>query len=294
MTATSFVRAEIESQPEVWALASETADVSMNLLPKRGERVAIVGCGTSWFIAQAYASLRETSGGGETDAFVGSEFPRGRAYDVIIAITRSGTTTEIVNLLRENHGAARTLVITGVADSPAAEVADAIIELAFADEQSVVQTRFATSALVLLRRSLGEDIAPLISDARRALTIPIENFVDVDQVTFLGTNWRIGLASEAALKSREAAQLWTEAYPAMDYRHGPISIAQPGRLVWSLGPAPEGLEDDILTTGAYFVNHDLDPLADLIVAQRFAVAVAESRGLNPDQPRALTRSVILD
>src|SRR5690606_5188899 len=94
-------------------------------------------------------------------------------------------------------------------------------------------------------------------------------------------------------KSREAAQFWAEAYPAMDYRHGPISIAQPGRLVWSLGAAPEGLREEVEATGARFVEHDLDPQAALVVAQRFAVALAERRGLDPDHPRNLSRSVIL-
>ncbi|ALO13183.1 Glucosamine-6-phosphate deaminase [Streptomyces venezuelae] len=41
------------------------------------------------------------------------------------------------------------------------------------------------------------------------------------------------------------------------------------------------------------VESDLDPLADLIRAQRLAVAVAEAQGLNPDAPRNLTRSVVL-
>src|SRR3712207_7559300 len=46
--------------------------------------------------------------------------------------------------------------------------------------------------------------------------------------TFLGRGWTIGLANEAALKLRESAQAWTESYPAMEYRHGPISITAPG------------------------------------------------------------------
>ena len=37
----------------------------------------------------------------------------------------------------------------------------------------------------------------------------------------------------------------------------------------------------------------LDPMADLILAQRFAVTLATSRGLDPDAPRHLARSVVL-
>lgn len=44
-------------------------------LPRRGERVAVVGCGASWFMAQSYAVLRETCGHGETDAYAASGFP---------------------------------------------------------------------------------------------------------------------------------------------------------------------------------------------------------------------------
>jgi fructoselysine-6-P-deglycase FrlB-like protein len=80
----------------------------------------------------------------------------------------------------------------------------------------------------------------------------------------------------------------------MDYRHGPISIAQPGRLVWAFGEVPEGLPAQVSETGAEFIWSDVDPMADLIRAQRLAVARAEDRGMDPDQPRNLTRSVILE
>ena len=66
-------------------------------LPQPGDRVAVVGCGTSFYMARAVAALREAHGGGETDAFPASEFPIGRSYDRIVAISRSGTTTEWSN-----------------------------------------------------------------------------------------------------------------------------------------------------------------------------------------------------
>lgn len=292
MNAHRFVHAEIDSQPATWTRAAESAESFAPLLPARGQKVAVVGCGTSWFIAQSYAVLRERAGHGVTDAFAASEFPGVRDYDLIVALTRSGTTSEIVELIA-TVGDVPTLVISGVEDSPAVRAATSAIVLDFADERSVVQTRFATTTLIVLRCSLGEDVTAAIEDAERALHTPIHDLVGADQITFIGTGWSVGLAAEAALKAREAAQLWTESYPAMDYRHGPISIAQPGRLVWSFGPTPAGLAEDIAATGARAVEHDLDPLAALIVAQRYAVAEAEARGLNPDQPRSLTRSVIL-
>lgn len=288
----TYVDEEILSQPWVWRQAAAMAESVADALPTQGDRVAVVGCGTSWFIAMAYAVLREQSGHGVTDAFVGSEYPAHREYDHVVAISRSGTTTEIIDLLNA-LGDAKTTLITGVPDSPATVPASHSIVIDFADERSVVQTRFATSALTLLRASLGEDLGSAIADGEKALNIDIDDLVDAEQCTFIGRGWAVGLTYEAALKTREAAQFWAESYPAMDYRHGPIAVAQPGRLVWSLGPAPEGLAEEVAETGATFVHFALDPQAELVVAQRFAIAKAKSRGLTPDTPRSLTRSVIL-
>ena len=81
----------------------------------------------------------------------------------------------------------------------------------------------------------------------------------------------------------------------MDYRHGPIAIAQPGRGVWIFGEAPAELARRRRRHRRDVVHHaDLDPMASLVVAQRVAVAKSLALGLNPDQPRSLTRSVILD
>lgn len=289
--AQTFVDAELSSQPETWRRAAALLPDVAAHLPRAGARVAVVGCGTSWFMAQSYAVLREQRGQGETDAFSGSEFPANRSYDLIVAISRSGTTTEIIELLEAAH--TPTLLITAVGDAPAVAAATHSIVMEFADEQSVVQTRFATTTLALLRAHLGDDIEHAAADAEKALQIDVAPLLDAEQTTFLGRGWTIGLAAEAGLKTREAAQYWSESYPAMDYRHGPLAIAQPGRQVWAFGEVPEGLRDDVASTGARFVHHDIDPMAALVVAQRFAVGLAKARGLDPDHPRSLTRSVIL-
>ncbi|MFE6336856.1 SIS domain-containing protein [Streptomyces sp. NPDC057798] len=290
----THVEEELAGQPECWARAATQAAAEGGALPVPGERVAIVGCGTSYFMAQSAATLREGAGQGETDAFAASEFPRGRAYDRIVALTRSGTTTEVLDLLGHLRGSTRTTAVTADPDTPVMAAADDVVVLDYADERSVVQTRFATTALTLLRAHLGLHTDSVVADARAALTAELpQGLVDSAQFTFLGRGWTVGLAHEAALKMREAAQAWTESYPAMEYRHGPISISADGTATWMLGEPPEGLEAQVRATGATWVSGALDPLAELIRAQRLAVAVARSHGLDPDRPRHLTRSVIL-
>jgi fructoselysine-6-P-deglycase FrlB-like protein len=313
-----LTEAEIASQPDCWRRAAALLPEVGGLLPAPGERVAVVGCGTSWFIAQCYAVAREAAGLGETDAFAASEMPAGRRYDRVVALCRSGTTTEILRLLDELGGVLPTVAITADSRTPISSAADAIIALDFADEQSVVQTRFATSELALLLAHLGLEVEPVAAAAERVLAAPLpgvltDALTEVCQYTFLGTGWTVGLAHEAALKLRESARLWAESYPAMEYRHGPIAVTGAGSLVWMLGDPPEGLAQEVAAaggtmwpsapaelgaagsgtgtgTGTVAVEH---PLAELVRVHRVAVTVARAAGLDPDRPRNLTRSVIL-
>lgn len=293
--ARTHVAREIQSQPRVWARALDQLGTVGAVLPQRGERVAVIGCGTSWFMAESYAHLREQCGAGETDSFAASQFPAGRGYDRVVAISRSGTTTEVLRAIDATQ--VPVLALTAVPDAPIGRAADQRIVLDFADERSVVQTVFATTALMLLRGSLGEPLEAVLGQAAAVLAgdHAVPSAIGAgSQFTFLGQGWAYGIAREAGLKMREAAQLWTESYPAMEYRHGPLAIAQPGRAVWVFGPAPQGLAADVERTGARLVTSALDPMAHLVLAQRVAVAAAERRGLDPDRPRNLTRSVILD
>jgi fructoselysine-6-P-deglycase FrlB-like protein len=285
---------EIATQPELWRRAAQEAPARAAVLPAQGDTVAVVGCGTSQFIAKAWAAARERAGHGRTDAFAASEMPPGRAYDAVVAISRSGTTTEVIQLLRSLGGAAPVVAVTAAADSPVTHLADRVVLLDYADETSVVQTRFATTALAALLAHVGADVAASASAAESALAAALpDDLESVRQWVFLGSGWTVGLAEEAALKLREAAHAWAEAYPAMEYRHGPISVSDERSAVWPLGPLPAGLREDVERVGATVVDAGPDPLAELVRVQRAAVALAELRGLDPDTPRNLTRSVIL-
>jgi len=295
----SHLAVEVASQPDRWEQVIGRVEQFRPALPGPGAAVAVLGCGSSFYVAQAYAALREQRGDGVTDAFAASEHRLTRGYDHALVVTRSGTTTEALAALRDARSLGiRTTVVVAAAGSPAIGLADAAVLLPEADEQSVVQSRCVTAVLALLRTSLGEDLRPAISQARALLAEPAAavpaELEQAEQLTFLGRGWTVGLAFEAALKLRESAQVWAEAYPAMEYRHGPISIAGPGRVVWPFGPLPPGLADQILATGARLEQHDDDPLVELVRVHLLCLARAERAGLDPDRPRHLTRSIILD
>jgi len=298
MPQTTHLAREIATQPDDWARVIGRLDTVAEHLPRPGERVATIGCGTSWFMGQAYAGRREDLGQGVTDAFAASEHHLARGYDRVVVISRSGTTTEVIEVVEGLRAAGIPHVsIVATAGTPVADRSAATILLDDVDEQSVVQTRFATTTLALLRASLGEDLTDAIAQARGVLAEDASDAVGAlalaEQVTFLGRGWTNGIAAEAALKLRESAQFWSESYPAMEYRHGPVSIAAPGRAVWAFGSVPEGLAEEVRGTGAHFEHRDVDALADLVRLHRLCLAKADAAGLDPDAPRNLTRSIVL-
>lgn len=294
-TAGAHLAAEMATQPENWMAAADLAREYAALLPQPGERVALIGCGTSLYVSRVVAALRESAGLGETDAWPAGDPVLSRPYDRVIAISRSGTTTEVLDALDGLRQNTKVTVITADMDTPIVDLGD-VIDLSAIDEQSVVQSRTATTVIAMLRWHLGHNLAEASEQAAAVLAEPDSAYDEAratEQISFVGMGWTFGLAEEAALKLKESTQSWTESYYMTEYRHGPISIAAPGRTVWAFGPLVPDFAEDVGATGVTLTGGDLDPLAELVRVHRLCLLRAADRGLDADLPRSLTRSVIL-
>lgn len=284
---------ELTTQPEMWSRAISLPSAQLALLPSQGEKVIVIGCGTSYYIGDAYAYLRNDAGLGRTRAAIPTELTWIDDDEHIVVVSRSGTTADVVDVVKRYRTTHRITAVLGDVDTPLGELCDRVVHLGFADETSIVQTRFATTVLTALRASIDAIPAHLIADARAALELPLPADPSlVKHVVFLGHRWSVGLAHEAALKLRESAGAWTEAYPVWEYQHGPISCAGADSLVWVLGEVPEAVAADIRSTGATVYTNDLDPQASLVLAHRLAVALARAADRDPDTPPFLNRSVL--
>lgn len=288
MTHARHMRAEIASQPETWRQAIAQAGSGVPL-PAAGEPVLFVGCGTSYYVGAAYARLRTSLGQGPTRAAIPAEIPYVDDAETVVVLSRSGTTRDVIDVARSRIGR-RVIGIVATPGTPLLDECDDVIMMEYADEVAVVQTRFPTTVLTLLRTALGDEVEHLVADATTALTRALSPAAP-EHVVFLGSGFALGLAHEAALKCLESSGRWAEAYPVAEYQHGPISAAGPGTVVWPLVPVPPLLADAIEATGATLLTPTLDPQAELVAAQRMAVEMAAEVGREPDVPPHLTRSV---
>ena len=144
-----------------------------------------------------------------------------------------------------------------------------------------------------LRTALNGDTQHLPDAAREAVTCDLPS-TDITQLVVLGHLWGEAIATEAALKVRESSGAWAEAYAVGEYQHGPIAVAGPHTLVWTLTPLSPDLDSAIRGTGARIEYGGDEPLTELIRLQRFAVALAQRNGRDADHPQHLHRAVVLD
>ncbi|RAJ91376.1 MULTISPECIES: sugar isomerase [unclassified Streptomyces] len=265
----------VEGQPDCWTRAAELAVRHREVLPRRGERVAVVGSGASYAMAQAYAALREAEGHGETDAFSASAFLYGREYDRIVALTRTGTAPVMQRLLGKVHDSVPSVAITASPDAPG--IADHTLRLDFADEpREAIATLFPTTVLALLRAHLGENLDDATDDAYEAIEESLPQvLLGARQFTFLGSGWTYGIAEAAAQLMRDNAGTWAQAYQEPEYRPRPAGPGQdPGEVTWVFGDVPERLAQAVREAGGTLVSSARDPLAELVRVQRLAVAGA--------------------
>lgn len=253
--------AEIISQPAVWSDVIESysdrrdqvASAYRALAP---ERVLFIGCGSTHYLSQVAAALFMGLSGIPASAAPSSElllFPEqviaNPKRTLLVAISRSGTTTETVQAVSHFRrlGGSAVWVIGCDGQSALAQSGDLVLLAEAAQEKSVAQTRSFSSMLILAEALAatvaGEDVTALaalphllgrhLESAGDRLT-ELGGRLDLERIFFLGSGFQHGIANEAMLKMKEMSLTNSEAYHFMEFRHGPMSMVSKEALVVGL------------------------------------------------------------
>jgi glutamine---fructose-6-phosphate transaminase (isomerizing) len=277
---------EIQNQPVSWRQTIATTptqwrEIANHVSITPATHFIFIGCGTSFYLAQAAARLFQEVTGHTAVAIPGSEvflasvstIPHGVPV-VAFPISRSGTTSEVlyaVDFLRKHHPHVQMIGVTCHSDSTLAQKAAWAITLDHAAEQSVVMTQSFTNMLLSLqciaaavvqRPDLAAELSRL-PDALANLMTNAEAFGRslgesdaYEQYVFLGLGAYYGLAAEATLKLKEMTQTLCEYYNPLEFRHGPISIVGNRTAVVTVVGSREatyvqGVVQDIEALGGY-------------------------------------------
>jgi len=258
----SIVFREIMSQPEVWSatwqrLEAGRGDLQELLFSQCWDAVLFTGCGSTHYLAMAAAGLHQQLSGqrargvaaSEVAFFPGGVYPDVQAQMLLIAVSRSGETTETLQAVDRHHERQQAVLgLTCRERSALARRADLAIVLVEADERSVAQTRAFTSlymatqfiaGLVANDEAFVDALSRLPARARTVFERHGEFVAQVargdwERVIFLGSGPYYGLACEGMLKLKELSLSWSEAYRFTELRHGPIALVDERTLVIAL------------------------------------------------------------
>ncbi len=295
-------------------------------------RIVISGAGSSLYIAQVAAfALREEANLPAEAQPLSEVLLRPEAVlagqavadQPLIVVSRSGSTTEALDLLRAARARDQfTIAVTCAPEAPMAQLADVALAVPEAYDEAIVMTRsFSSQASLLMRLGarLGSEAFAADLDAMPARWAETAPFIDQafelaasapSRLIVLGAGAAFGIANEAVLKATETGQVPASAFHPWEFRHGPISVCEPGMIVAGVvGGTAEADErrviDESVALGATpFVlgpegpGVGLHPTARLPLAmhalQALAFGIAVGRGCDLEAPRHLSQVVVLD
>jgi glucosamine--fructose-6-phosphate aminotransferase (isomerizing) len=252
-------RTEIHSQPRCWeeCLRRLKQDPQVEWILQNcsnQRRWLFMGCGSSYYLAQAAASTWKAVTGLTAQAIPASElllFPdlildRDSPFQPVL-ISRSGHTSEILesaDYLKSKE--MPPVAVTCAPDQDLEQRAAATLCLPAADEKSTVMTRSFTSMLLGIQFLAGrwaaneefldalDRLPDLVQPALEGISSALESFVaarEFEDYVWLGQGPFYGLACEGALKVKEMSCSYAQNFHTLEFRHGPKSIVGPETLI---------------------------------------------------------------
>jgi len=332
---------EIKSQPEAWAQALDVT--SKSSLPEAADydQVIFTGCGSTYYLSLAAAALYQELTGRTARAVPGGDLllnpqtvtnrvANPHHKTLLVAISRSGTTTETIKAVEKfKRETRREVVVISTYDEALSHFADFSLVVPKGQEKSVAQTRsFASmyvAASVFCARMAGRDDLLSAMDglpgAGKRLISTYEPFakemgedLNVDRFYFLGSGIRYGLACEVNLKMKEMTLTHSEPFHFLEFRHGPMSMVnEKAVIVGLLSESNFSHEKPVLNemqalgaktvalseSGADIsfesgIPENMRGVLYLPVLQLMAFYRSMAKGLNPDRPNNLEAVVKLD
>lgn len=212
----------------------------------RPTRVVFSGLGSSRYAANAVEAALRSAGIATVVEYASTSAPVPPAEDlVLVAISASGGTREVVETARRHRGLSRVIVVTNREGSALAGQADVVLPLLAGEERSGVATRTFRATLAVLGmlglhwrdgQSYARDVlepaiaslAHLIETRDAWLAEACDRLDGAPAIDVLADAADLGLAEQAALMLREAPRLPAAAHDTGDWLHTAVYLAAPG------------------------------------------------------------------
>lgn len=261
----------------------------------QNRKIIFTGCGSSYSLCKSAAVSFKNALGIESSAIAAgdlmvnfADYSRSIENSIIVAPSRSGSTSEVIIAVKKAKESFNTpcICISSICQSALAEIADLVIEIPWAFDESVCQTRTVTNlymvnlmleAFYSENELLEVEIWEAIKAGQGFMT---KNTAELNRI--VNNNWRSvvvlgdsvleGIAEEGSLAFKEICQLQSNYYHVLDVRHGPMVLINRNTLVIMVCSPREhtyqaALIKDIIAKGAKVItvssNKEINWGADL-------------------------------
>lgn len=243
------------------------------------------------------------------------------------AFSQSGQSPDLVGSMEKlrQHGAL-TVALVNAEDSPLEQACECVLPLCAGPELSVAATKSFIATLSAGARLVAhwQQNAQLLqagrtlpgqlqAAARQDWSAAVDALRDCQRLMVIGRGTGFAIAQEAALKFKETSSIQAEAFSSAEVRHGPMALVgdhypllifatrgaeQASLLALAADMRERGATvllaapDDIAERDLTLTCADHPALDPILAIQSFyvmAAALAQARGLDPDQPRHLSK-----
>lgn len=245
---------------------------------------------------------------------------------VFIAISQSGKSPDLLaSAQAARERGALVVALCNTPHAPLGDVAHYTVPLHAGPEKSVAATKSfiaSLSAIVHLVAEWAEE--PMLMDAlsiapsqlKRAFALDwspaLEPLRTATNLFVLGRGYGLGIAQEAALKFKETCGLHAEGFSAAEVQHGPMALVGPKFPILAFSQSDdtrssiEKVAGEFAARGASVLlaggkapgarvlpvidaHPVIEPMLMIQSFYRFAAALAEARGFDPDVPPHLRK-----
>ena len=248
---------------------------------------------------------------------------------VVIGVSQSGEGDDINHVLDSAKAAgAFTMAITNEADSTMAQLTDETLLIHAGRERSVAATKTYTGQMLhfyLLASAIGNKRIPFqqipeLTSKSLELKVEVEEIAQryafMENCVIVGRGMNYGNSYELALKLMETCYVVAERFSSADFFHGPLAVVERRFPIISFAPNGAAIKSTIdlhnrlkeLGADSLSITNEgevaalstqtirmpemdefLSPIPFVVPAQLFAAYLAKAKGLNPDEPRSLSK-----
>ena len=243
---------------------------------------------------------------------------------LLVAVSQSGRSVEIVKLMEMASGRVRTIAVTNTPDSPLAARADSTVLTHAGAEASVSCKTYVAMLAALAWLGGAQDVlgqaAPAAQDYLAAWDTKVRQLMDLLAETrklfVIGRGASLAAAGTGGLILKESAHFPAEGMTCSAFRHGPFELSGPGTVVLVLSGDERtaalnaNLAADIRHAGggAFVIGPDAEvdpfriaavpaavrPVLEILPVQLVSLALSALNGHQPGNFRLLTKVTTIE